>query len=872
MRRLTRQAVEVIPAFTRTVETPLGGYFDTLAFYLAWLIAFGFFFKTYRENNGFEWEDLLWYWARVAVCLGLLSYCGDVNGDGLRGDLYNKLGHMGNSLAYGTPERDFEDSYIGGQVAGAKDVFAGNYRDFVHNKFMYKVNNEDCLVRYPGDTQGFQWFVARYSGNDALANVTQDFQPNGWNMANLFTLLNVGRSIIEFGDLWLLFLQGLLAATLRMAAPFMVAVAVDREYAKRISINFVWGCVVATIVMPVVAQALRWFAYSASNLAMDAGSSRPYYTYDPTTAKVIAQGNPEYIIIICAFTMIFFGLLMALGTPWLSYQLAMGRVFESVSGSLTNFAGSLSSAAVSAYSVAASAAFTKQAEEKAAFGQAQAEAVTARAARKAADIGTAATLASTLGLSRAEANSQVGNLQATNWGQNEKARAAQARTESEQEANVAATDVEQDARLINAGVNAQRDLDDATMNNLGPAGPLYGIVDNVDRAAGNGGIRGQAMPERNGNGQPAGWEGATARPFVPMTPPGRTSHLNGLGYRPMDRSSGNRQYDALIDSNARRLGIDPNFSIEVFRKETGGFQSSIITGRQQSPMGASGFGQMMPETARQYGLKVGNGVDERNDPNKAIPAAMRMHRDLLKANGGNPILSAAAYNAGQGAVNAHLPNNSANSYVGGSGKRWTVSEATAQKAQGIPQNAETRDYVATIGSRLGIGNYRAYQTPAGVREIMAMTGNSRSETRARRDAFIGVENAEREAIANTTGARIRAAGVVNAGEVYTAREIGINNTTTQWQIGIARQAQVARDQTARELAQQQHRANAVTAQGQLGDPNANQGSAERMGAIEIRHQAQRESARLRASAALTSGLGSILSSQINNQAGAFSRF
>ena len=280
----------------------------------------------------------------------------------------------------------------------------------------------------------------------------------------------------------------------------------------------------------------------------------------------------------------------------------------------------------------------------------------------------------------------------------------------------------------------------------------------------------------------------------------------------------------------------------------------------------------MPDTARQYGLKVGDGLDERNDPNKAIPAAMRMHRDLLQKNGGNPLLTAAAYNAGQGAVNAHLPNNLANSYVGGSGKRWTVSEGTAQNAQGIPQNKETRDYVATVGSRLGIGSYRAYQTPAGVRELMSLTNDSRGETRARRDAFIGVENAAREAEANATAARVRAAGTVEAGRVYTGREIGINNHQTNWQIGIARQAQVARDQTARELAQQQMRANSVTAQGQLGDPQTNESSPERIGAIEIRHQAQREAARLRASATLTNGLGSILSSQINSQAGAFSRF
>ena len=64
-----------------------------------------------------------------------------------------------------------------------------------------------------------------------------------------------------------------------------------------------------------------------------------------------------------------------------------------------------------------------------------------------------------------------------------------------------------------------------------------------------------------------------------------------------------------------------------------------------SPVGAVGFWQLMPETARRYGLEVSEHVDERLNIEKATLAAARYLRDLHKEFD-SWILVAAAYNRG----------------------------------------------------------------------------------------------------------------------------------------------------------------------------------------------------------------------------------
>ncbi len=103
-------------------------------------------------------------------------------------------------------------------------------------------------------------------------------------------------------------------------------------------------------------------------------------------------------------------------------------------------------------------------------------------------------------------------------------------------------------------------------------------------------------------------------------------------------STGDAQVDAMIVDSSRRYGVDPLLIYSIMHRE------SSFKKRALSHKGASGLMQLMPATARRFGV--------RNiwDPRENIDAGTRYMRWLLDTFGGDVRLALAGYNAGEGAV------------------------------------------------------------------------------------------------------------------------------------------------------------------------------------------------------------------------------
>src|ERR1043165_1083167 len=141
-----------------------------------------------------------------------------------------------------------------------------------------------------------------------------------------------------------------------------------------------------------------------------------------------------------------------------------------------------------------------------------------------------------------------------------------------------------------------------------------------------------------------------------------------------------RVYEPLIASTAERYNVDRNLLWTIAYLETR-FRHDAVSYKNGKPC-AHGLMQFTGATALRYGLT------NPHDPSESIAAAARYVRDLQTRFGPRVDLILAAYNAGEGTVEAFrdgrtlvLPNNK-------------IINPQAQRTGGIPPYTETRQYVA----------------------------------------------------------------------------------------------------------------------------------------------------------------------------------
>ena len=134
------------------------------------------------------------------------------------------------------------------------------------------------------------------------------------------------------------------------------------------------------------------------------------------------------------------------------------------------------------------------------------------------------------------------------------------------------------------------------------------------------------------------------------------NELQRLGYmiiEPMDKSSNysyrrthisyskNNKYKDIILDIAQKYGVDPVLIHSIISVESDYNTFSI------SPKGARGLMQLMPETARDYGVK------DLYDPKENIEGGVKFLKDLKQKYKGREDLVLAAYNAGPETINKY---------------------------------------------------------------------------------------------------------------------------------------------------------------------------------------------------------------------------
>jgi hypothetical protein len=360
MTNLVIVAGNLIPRVQEAVESPLVASLENLAFWIAVVVMMLSFARLFRENDGAT-KDLFWWCFRLAIVFTLF---------GTGRAIINTWGEIGYDIVNVTQFRKV--------LWDAELEFNTSYEKFTEGMFLVKATNAtDAIAALTTDDVNLR----------NIANATSN--PSAWSLPNIFIGVTIARAILQFTQIFLALLGGLILIALRLFAPFAIALAVDRNLAQRISYPFAWSAAVFTMVTPLVSHIIGFFVYQAGNLAL--GIIRPDSPVFTLAADGSIAGDPNVVgpataACVVLIVLMIVGALLLLASPYISYKLAFGQILEAVSATAAGWMGALTATGMEIAGIAFGSALQRQASETRIEGQAQAEIARAMAARESSDL------------------------------------------------------------------------------------------------------------------------------------------------------------------------------------------------------------------------------------------------------------------------------------------------------------------------------------------------------------------------------------------------------------------------------------------------------------------------------------------------------
>jgi murein DD-endopeptidase MepM/ murein hydrolase activator NlpD len=577
--------MKVLQYIRSEIEAPLNQYFYLLALALLSLLACAAYLRRKNEEDfGFSIASLIRFAIRYAVCAFVMTVVL------LAAD---KMLVAGNYIAYGRPTagaEEFKQSWLGKLSSDLQETFQASFERYTEGLFIVKVNGEPTAITDPGDGTVTLLGVPNDYGTSLVNATTQTLQGGSkWDAAAAYSRLQWGRWAVEGANLFNTFLPHLVLIFMRLFGVFACAAAIDKGLASRITWQWLWGMFAISILLPIVSQLLKVFAYLFGCAALQVGDPAPIWNWDYATMTVLKTepGDPSQLVNVCFLSMLLMAGLLAAAIV-VAYQLTMGRVYETGSQLISGYIWGGAAGGVGFVSAATSAAISRQAETVGALGSARAEGIQLQGQKESADLNTSAGAVAARASSKAGAWQGAMTAQSTAVASEERARSGDARAVREAEAGHQRVLTESEGRTQGTDVDAQNAANQARSG-------MSGTI--IDAGKGIAGVFSSSHEATGGDAGAGAGAGSQAQPSVtPQPTPEPQPTAQGVGGpiasggpgtsygapRDYDGDGRKDEHHTGTDYNSRqgfdegnRVGVAANGRV-IFAGRDGGYGNRVV--------------------------------------------------------------------------------------------------------------------------------------------------------------------------------------------------------------------------------------------------------------------------------------------------------